>query len=462
MQDNRRTSMWRFIPARDRTKLIFMLITLFFLVGIMYLLLQGATIKTGGGNKPASAVKSSPASTDAAGGASTEQIEQGEGPAMAEAKPKTDDTDLYDPEILKEVQDNTDTVAKEGLVLLIHSLQGKKYEELVPATNTGVFLDDLFQKPAENRGKLVYVDGELSKIKKTSLGANSTGVDAVYFGSISVPGRATRTVCFYLLDGPLGTKAGERVQLRGYFLSLWKHKEQGQEEVSPVLIGRRFDPPAWLSEPATMDLLDEGGFLKEQKPIYYTINKLAKMTPADVAAAADKTVSSMDLRMNPLKLRGKIVSFVGTLRDFNRVTDPNPTGVNDYYWGNLTNKQNHVCFFYILDVPDNVYENDLVRLDGIFVKNYRYVNRKNLETEASIIVGRTLAPMKVDATSVYVAIFAICGIVFIGVALAAGIAIRDVRRAADRHRRNVIKEAPDNLSWRARQAARKAKGDGHK
>ncbi|HUU68831.1 MAG TPA: hypothetical protein VM186_04870 [Planctomycetota bacterium] len=459
MAENR-FGMWKFIPPRERLRLSLMLVALIVLTASMFLIVEVAKRKAPAevphGQRGAESTAQPPAAPPAA----DESVEPGEGPEMAESgQPDSADVpDIYDPEILKEVQDNTSTVAKEGLVLLLHNLQGKTQDDVVAGTNTRVFLDDLYKEPAAHRGELVYVDGIVSKLHNINIGANSTGIDTLYFGHMSRPGTPTRTICFYLLDGPLGMKPGDHVQLHGYFLSLWKHMEEGDEGISPIIVGRRFDPPDWLIDSSVLDQVDEGGFLKENRPIYYAMNKMLKMTAAEAAQAVDKTVKPSDLETDPVRLRGKHVRFIGAIARLNRTTDPNPTGLTEYFTGYLVNKEKNTCFFYIIDLPRNVKETDLVALDGIFIKNYRYVNQRSLETEASIIVGRTLAPVTTDSSPVYILILGVCGAAFVVIAIAAAFETRSLKKQNEERRRRTFSHAPPNISAKAREAARKARG----
>jgi len=468
--------MWKFIPPRERAKLLLMLVALVVLVASMFLIVEVAKRKApaapdatadasastpgeGGVVKPP-AIKPPAAERSAAEPPADESVERGEGPEMAEpGEPDASDVpDIYDPAILKDVQDNTSTVAKEGLVLLLHNLQGKTQDDVVAGTNTRVFIDDLYKEPAAHRGELVYVDGILAKLYKTSIGANSTGVDTLYFGHLKRPGTPSYTICFYLLDGPLGMKPGDHVQLHGYFLSLWKHTEDGAEETSPTIVARRFDPPDWLTDSSVLNQVEEGGFLKESRAIYYAMNKMLKMTAAEAAQAVDKTVKPSDLETGGVRLRGKHVRFIGAIARLERTADPNPTGLTEYFTGYLVNKAKNTCFFYIADLPRNVRENDLVALDGMFVKNYRYVNQRNLETEASIVVGRTLVPVTTDSSSVYIVVLSVCGLAFVVVAIAAAFEVRSMKRQNEERRRRTFSHAPPNISAKAREAARKARG----
>jgi|GEM_PF-3035823 len=459
--------MWKFIPARDRAKLLLMLVALVVLVASMFLIVEAAKR---GAPAPSDATADSPATKPAAEPEANppavepvedEPVEQGEGPGIAQSDQPGDAPDvpdIYDPEILKEIPDNTETVAKEGLVFLLHNIQGKTQDDIVAGTNTRVFIDDLYKEPASHRGELVYADGIVTKLRTKYIGANSTGVDTLSFGHMSRPGTPTYNICFFLLDGPLGVKPGDHVQLHGYFLSLWKHTEDGAETVSPIIVARRFDPPDWLADSSVLNQVEEGGFLKESRAIYYAMNKMLKTSPAELVQAVDRDVKPSDLEADGMRLRGKHVRFIGAIARLERTTDPNPTGLTEYFTGYLVNKGNNTCFFYITDAPRNVKDNDLVAIHGMFIKNYTYVNQRNLETKASIIVGRTLVPVTTDSSSVYILILGVCGLAFAVIAIAAVCEVRSMRRQNEERRRRTFSQAPANMTAKAREAARKAQG----
>ena len=453
MKETTKPSTWKFLPPRERAKLIAMAITLIFLVITMMAVLQFAR-----GKSPAAASAGKPALEKAEEGELSEPAEPGVGPGFAQSTEPDDEIDLYDPEILKEVQDNTTTLAKEGLVLLLHNLQGKKQADIVAGTDSTVSVGSLFEEPAKHRGALVFVDGILTKIHKVSIGANSTGISTLHFGYLSRSTTDTRTICCYLLDGPLGTKVNDSVKVHGYFLSLWKHVQEGREEISPIIVARRFDPPAWLSDPASLELVEEGGFLKENKPIFYAMNKVMSMPPADITKAVDTRVTSKELTEKPLETRGRFVSFMGTIAGaIARVKDPNPTGLSEYYQGFLVDKTHQTCCFYLTEAPVRMKENDLVRVDGIFIKNYTYVNRRSIETTAPIIVGRALLPVEIDTGPMSTLILAICGVVFVVIAIAATLELKALRKQGEHTRQRVFKSAPENLSSIAKSAMKKAR-----
>jgi len=457
MSNKGEVSMWKFIPPRERVKFLVLIFVTIVLAGAMVAtpLLYGP--------------KSSPEERDVvhdADSAGTSEEDstvpvqpEGQGPGLGQAEPPADGqqgaAELYDPAILDDVVDNTGNVTLEGLLLLIHWLQGMSHEEIIAKTDTDVFVDDLLADPAANRGKLVYVDGTLDKIYKRRLGTNSTGVETVYFGRMNHIGEETQPVGFYLLDGPLGSGIGEKVVLRGFFLSLWR--PEGKNETLPIIVGRRFDKPDWLTDPESLAKVTEGSFLRERRAVYYLMEKVLGMTQDQLAKAADDTLTAAELASHGEQHRGKVVRYTGTIIHLEKETEPNPTGQCEFYTGFLLNKNNYVCMFYVVEPPVNVKMDDLVQLDGFFMKNYRYVSGESIEREASVIVGRRLVPVRLDASSVYLVIFGICGVALAGVLTAGLIETRAVQRRRREARTRSMQNRPGNIGEKARRAAHQAR-----
>jgi len=460
MQDKNSIGVWKFIPPREKAKLLLMLIALIVLVGAMFGLLSWVDR---GQPQPAEAIhetagrsESGPPDYSAIG-----ELKEGEGPAVPEPETPADadEAEIYDPDILKDIkEDRTENAPFEALVLLLHRLQGKTHKQLADETRTDIFVEQLLKNPGEYRGEPVYVDGTLEEVRKFPLWTNATGIELLYFGKLKQTGEVTRTVCFYLIDGPLGAKIGERVVLRGYFLSLYKHKRS--DEISPIVVGKRFDPPPWLTDRASLDNVFDGDFNREHHAVYYCLNEVMGTSPAQIAAAVDTKITPEDMKTSPAKIRGKFVSFGGTIIQLRRQTlEPNPTGLSECFVGYLLNTKNQACMFYITDSPEGLEEKKLARIDGIFMKNYRYVTRKSLEREAPVIIGRALTPASPQEPSgLNFLIVGICAAAFVALAAAAIMEARATRRRLTESRERTIRRMPGDLSARAKEAARKAKG----
>jgi len=460
MQDNNRMNMWRFIPPRERAKLLLMLIALIVIVGTMFGLVK---LVDHGKREVAEAPREAVAQPEPVlpEHPAIEELAEGQGPEVAEPPDDEDaEFDIYDPEILKDVrEDRTGNAPFEAMILLLHWLQGKTHKELVDDTRADILVEQLLEKPDEYRGELVYADGVLEEIHKFPLWTNSAGIDLVYFGKLKQPGDVTRTVCFYLMDGPLGAEIGDRVELRGYFLSLYKHK--GSDEISPIIVGKRFDPPGWLTDPASLDNVFDGDFNREHKAVYYCINKIMGMSRSQITAAVDNEITPTDLKTTPAEFRGKFVSFRGAIIQLRKQKlEPNPTGLGECFVGYLLNTDDQPCMFYILDQPADVEEKKLGRIEGIFMKNYRYVTRKSLEREAPVIIGRTLTPSAPpDASSLSYVILVVCVAGLIALVIAGMMEARAARRRLKESRERTLSRMPNGLGAKAKEAARKAKGE---
>ena len=457
-EQNTRNVPSRFMSTRERMKFLLMIGALVVIVGGMVTLIN--TINKAQQEKPATGAEpqagpadETPAPPDIPNAA------PGDGPGIGEFPQFNAEAFIYDPEILKEVEDNVDSVAPEALTLLIHWLQGKTYEEVVAETDTSIMLDAVIAKPAAYRGKIAYVEGVLEKVLKQKLGANSTGVESICFGRLNIVGEQTLQVSFYLLDGPQGAKAGDRVIIRGYFLSLWKHGPEGRQTVSPVFVGKRFDPPDWLTDPESLQAAEEGGFFREPHALFYCLEKIRRMTDDGVQAAVDRKVTPEDLKKTPLEQRGKFVSFTGAVLQVRKEKlPPNPTGLGDCYMGYLLDIDGRPCMFYTLDVPAKA-ERERVMVDGIFMKNYRYVAQNSIEREAPVIVGRTLRLVVLSSKGPNTFMFVIGAIVLIAIATAGAFEIRASRVRIRESRQRILKGISPDVAAKVRDAARKAKGD---
>jgi len=449
-------SMWKFIPPRERAKFLVMITAAVVLAAAMIITPSLYRNKNGDGNQAASddliepAVQTDESVLDEPEGAGP-SLQQPE--ATADVEPEADE--LYDPALLDEVVDNTSDVTLEGLLLLVHWLQGMSQEQIIEQTDTSVRAENLLDDPAGNRGKIVYVDGNLESIYKRRLGTNSTGAETIYFGRLNHIGENTQPVGFYLLDGPLGAGVGDSVVLRGYFLSLWR--PEGKNETLPVIVARRFDKPAWLTDPESLAKVTEGSFFREDFGVYYLMEKALNTSRAELSAAVDESLDGAELASHGEKHRGKAVRYTGTIIHIEKESEPNPTGNCEFHTGFLLDKDNNTCMFYIVEPPDNVKLNDLVQLDGYFMKNYRYVSGQSVEREASVIIGRRLVPVEVDTSNMYWAIFGICGAALI-IVLTAG--MLDTRAVMRRRREAWAKGYPNmrgSIQQAAKEATRKAR-----
>ena len=466
MQNKHSIGVWRFIPPRERAKLLLMLIALVVFVGSIFGLLkwygQNQTM-VAQDQQQTQQTEPEPAAHEQAvvpEDPSVEDLAEDQGPGILEEPPRDDDDEIniYDPAILEDVEtDNTSDVAEEALVLLLHWAQGKSHGQLVEETKADIFVQDLYDDPAKHRGKLVYADGALDEVRKWRIGANSTGIEMVYFGGIKQVGGVTRTVSFCLIDGPLGAKFGDKVSLRGYFLSLYKHK--GADNISPILVCSRLDPPDWLTDPASLDVVKEGSMAREARAVYYLINKIMGMSQAEILEQVDEEITPTDMKTRPEQIRGRFVKFDGALLELKKESPPpNATGLGEYFVGHLLNTDDQPCMFYVLDKPQNVEEGGLARINGAFLKNYRYVTRSSIEREASVVIGRTLTPVApIDTSSVPLFIFGICAAVLVALAVAALVESRSERRRLKEVRQKTIDRIPRDIDQRARNAARQAR-----
>ena len=455
MQEN---SMWKFIPPRERAKLLLMLVALVVLVGSMFGLVMLVKNKTPDpGAVPETAKRLEPAAGE---DSPAEDPDDGQKPVIPEP-PDEDDAgiDIYDPDILEDV--TTDS-ASDGaaFVLLLHWLQNKTHEQLVEETRADIFVKNLLEEPDKFRGELMYVDGILENVRKRPIDTNSTGIEQVYVGSLKQIGKeATRTVNFCLIDGPLGFSSGEFVVLRGYFLRLYTMKKSG--EICPLLVGKRFDPPEWLTDPASLESVRDGGFGREHRAVYYLINKIMGMTAEQITQAVDKSITPTEMKTSPEKVRGKFVSFTGPIIQLRKqVLDSNPTGLSECYVGYLLNTDDQPCMFYVLDNPAGLEELHPARIDGIFMKNYRYVTQRSTEREASVIIGRVLtAGPTLDASNVHLLIFIVCVVGLVALTTAGVIEARAARRRMRESRLKILARAPKNLGAKAREATKRAAGE---
>lgn len=456
MRDNDSMSVWRFIPPRERMKLLLMLVTVVLLVGAMFGLV--AMFKP----KPKhDAVEKSPtigiddrtASPD--GGTQTDD----ENAPGFERMQKDIANSIWDRSILDHVEDNQSTLPLEALVVLFHDLHEKDQAAIEAATDKTILPNDLYENPGLCRGKLVYLDGHLEDIRRVPIDTNAAEVETAYLGVLVKIGKddaPSVRYSFYLLDGPMGAKPGDKVVLRAYFLCLWKVPRTGDSMA--VLVGKQFDPPRWLTDPASLAEAEEGGFGKEAKPVYYSMNVVKNMT-TDAIAKSVTPATLKELRTKPEEYRGKFVSFTGALAKLTRVIDPNPTGLREYYSGYLLDKSNRPCMFYLTELPEDIADTDVVRLDGMFIKNYRYVSGSSIEREAPIIVGRVLVPLKFDTSGVSIPILIICLVVVVALGTGAIIEAKSAKRRLKEYNQRMLKHIPDNLGARARDATRKAKGN---
>jgi len=230
----------------------------------------------------------------------------------------------------------------------------------------------------------------------------------------------------------------------------------------PVIVGKRFEPPAWLNDTESLAAAREGGFLREEKAVYYLLNKVMRMTPEEVSQQVDATITPTSLKTEPLQNRGKFVRFEGTVLQLRKqVLPPNPTGLNHCYVGYLLDRERRAAFFYSVDKPEDVEEDKYAMIEGAFMKHFTYVSRSNIEQTAAVLVGRRIVPVELEGPRLHAPIFIIFTAAFVVVAAAAFFDVRSTRRNLQEQRKKLFQKAPADINIKAKDAIRKVKGTGN-
>jgi len=458
---------WNFIPPRERMKMLLMFASVVVLAGAMIAMVLFRSPPPSQADEETQPAESPVVYEDT----TLDELDFEQSPHFS--TDENDEFELYDPVILEEVVDNAvdadgrSIVCELGVILLRHWLNEKTQEQVRQEAQTNIFVSQLMENPAGHRGKIVYVDGVLERVGKYNPD-DSMAIDMIYFGELNhIPagasaddgGQKSQKVSFYLLDGPLGAQPGDNVELYGYFLQTRMNK---QGEVMPVIVGKRFEPPAWLNDPESLAAAREGGFLREEKAVYYLLNKIMQMTPEQISQQVDPTITATSLRIEPLENRGKFVRFEGTvLRPMKQELPPNPTGLDHCYIGYLLDREHHTAFFYSVDKPEGVEEKEFAMFEGVFMKHFTYVSENNSERKAAVLIGRRVVPVEVEGPRLHTPIFILFAAAFTALAVAAFFDVRSTRRKMQEQRRKVFEKAPGNINIRAKDAIRKAKGTGN-
>jgi hypothetical protein len=103
----------------------------------------------------------------------------------------------------------------------------------------------LMNDPAEHRGEVIWIEGELRRVERLEAGPNDKGFEQLYEGWLFTDeaGRTNpyRIVVSELPDGfPQGTEVRERVRLPAYFFKRYTYATAHGQHSAPMLIGSRW------------------------------------------------------------------------------------------------------------------------------------------------------------------------------------------------------------------------------
>lgn len=154
-------------------------------------------------------------------------------------------------------------------------------------------------------------------------------------------------------------------------------------EKAPSALKPFTEDPGWDE-----DVVDRDENL-EPRAFYYLIHRVATLATEELAATSNR-VDSTDLLVSPGALRGRRVRIQGTLialreKDF----EDNRSGIRTAYIGQMVDNHWKVLSFYILDLPPDVKQQDVIEVQGIFYKIWKYRNRENRDIESPLIIART-------------------------------------------------------------------------
>ncbi|MHC4780857.1 MAG: hypothetical protein ACYTFG_19985, partial [Planctomycetota bacterium] len=162
-----------------------------------------------------------------------------------------------------------------------------------------------------------------------------------------------------------------------------EEKDRPKNEVKPFVENRDWDE----------DVIDRDENL-EPEAFYYLIHRAATLTEAQIREKIDPKIDSNVIALHSSKLRGRPVRIRGTLiamreKDF----EENQSGIRRAYIGQMFDNHNKVLSFYILDLPPEAIHwkpfKDVIEVNGLYYKIWRYRNRKNIFIESPLILART-------------------------------------------------------------------------
>jgi len=347
---------------------------------------------------------------------------------------------LVDPGILKEVEDRTNRFEMAALYVLLHRSRNLTPARARQEVDRSIDPRSLMTEPENARGKLVYLEGHLSKINRTPLQANATEITEVWrVKIIDIPAdpRSLYTYYIYLIDEPKNFTTGEMVRLYAYFMKLWKYTDKkGKEEVVPYFVGKQIDPVDYTTDPWILErTVRDKTISPNQKGLLYLANKAMQMTPEQLRAAVDPEIHWEQLEIAPERHRGAAVHCQGTLQRLRRVEldikDEYGArlGIRYLYTGFILIDHRRAFTVYVLNEPKDILERSYVSVDGLFLHKWSFDNKAGDTMTSPVLLGLEMKPVKQPVSPLRWVIPGVVAAVLVVLAVLAVIEMRHSRRA---------------------------------
>ena len=383
-------------------------------------------------------------------------------PTLDESRVQSNMEYLADPGILKEVEDRTNRFEMAALYVLLHRSRNLTPAKAREKVDKSIDPRSLMTEPEKARGRLVYIEGQLSKINHTPLQANATEITEVWrvkIVDLPTDPRCSYTYYIYLIDEPKNIATGEMVRLYAYFIKLWKFTDKkGKEHVVPYLIGKQIDPVDYTTDPWILErTVHDETLSPNQKGLLYLANKVKQMTPEQLRAAVDPEIHWMQLELAPKRHRGVAVHCQGTLQRLRRVElEINDEygaklGVRHLYSGFILIDHRRAFTVYVLNEPTDIRERSYVGVDGLFLHKWSFDNKAGDRMTSPVLLGLEMKPVEQPVSPLY---WVIPG------AIAAVLVVLGILAVVEmRHSRQAQKEA-HSRRMRKTSVKRNAEGDG--
>ena len=351
---------------------------------------------------------------------------------------------LADPGILKEVKDRTKGFEMAALYLLLHKSRNLTPAKAREEVDKSIDARSLMKEPEKARGKLVYLEGHLTKVNHTPLQANATEITEVW--RVKIIDLPTDTPDFYtyyvyLIDEPTNIATGQMVRLYAHFIKLWKFTDKkGKEHVVPYLVGKQIDPVDYTTDPWILERTVQDETLSpNQKGLLYLANKVKQMTPKQLRAAVDPEIHWEQLELAPERHRGAAVHCQGTLQRLRRVKLDikdeygKKLGVTHLYSSFILIKYDRAYTVYVLNEPKGIRERAYVGVDGLFLHKWSFDNKAGNTMTSPVLLGLEMRPVEEPESPLN---WMIPGVVAAVLVVLGGLAIVEMR-----HSRHAQKEA---------------------
>jgi len=352
---------------------------------------------------------------------------------------------------------------EEAVAELLRRVTALSREEIRGRADRSLTREALQKDPKAHYGKVVAIEGaRLVEWNKWRPLENPAGLKEFAWGDLA--DRDLKIYRFYLADTVQRARPGQAVSLAGFFLRLRPAPtDLADQGAIPILIGKRFDPPAFLDDPDVLspERAKDLGTRIESEGLFYLIRRAAAMPRETFLESPDQELRYRDFRRQEKALRGRPVSVLGVIKRLRRITQEdlekdsaNPLGLRQLYTLLLMQPDMKVMTVYLTEMPKGVEENDSIKLYGLYYKRYVFVGGTGIQQSSPVLVGKFLRQVEHEPGQ---GLSFLIGVIALATLLVAGLAMlhtrREARRTRQRARLHRERHRPEDLNKLGRDLA---------